>query len=81
VALQARGQCYKTNTMVIYPRFRLNYYYSPYNIEFTLEWQYIFHGILNLEKVGLKLLQKITAVFIALALGACIIKLIMAGKS
>ncbi len=35
----AWGQCYKTNTAVIYCHFRLNYHRSIYNIEFTLEWQ------------------------------------------
>jgi hypothetical protein len=35
----ARGQCYKTNTVVIYCHFRLNYYRNIYNIKFTLEWR------------------------------------------
>jgi hypothetical protein len=32
-----RGQCYKTNTGVIYCHFRLNYHWNIYNIEFSLE--------------------------------------------
>ncbi len=36
-----RGQCYKTNTVVIYCHFMLNYRSNFYNIEFTLEWQNI----------------------------------------
>ncbi len=34
---RTRGQCYKTNTTVMYCHFRLNYQISIYNIEFTLE--------------------------------------------
>jgi hypothetical protein len=33
----SRGQCYKTNTTVIYCHYRLNYHRNIYNIEFTLE--------------------------------------------
>jgi hypothetical protein len=33
----ARGQCYKTNSAVIYCHFRLNYHRNIYNMEFTLE--------------------------------------------
>jgi hypothetical protein len=32
------GQCYKTNTAIIYCHFKLNYHSNFYNIEFTLEW-------------------------------------------
>jgi hypothetical protein len=31
------GQCYKSNTAVIYCHFRLNYTRNIYNIKFTLE--------------------------------------------
>jgi hypothetical protein len=31
------GQCYKTNTAVIYCHFKLNYHRNVYNIEFTLQ--------------------------------------------
>jgi hypothetical protein len=33
-----RAQCYKTNTAVIYCRFRLNYHRNIYNIKFILEY-------------------------------------------
>jgi hypothetical protein len=36
-AIETRGQCYKTNTVVIYCHFRLNYRRNIYNIKFTLE--------------------------------------------
>ncbi len=48
----SRGQCYRTNTAVIYCHFRLNYHRNIYNIEFTLEWWEI-----------TAVWQKITAVF------------------
>jgi hypothetical protein len=35
------GQCYKTNTVVIYFHFSYNYHSDFYYIQFTLEWQYI----------------------------------------
>ncbi len=34
--IETWGQCYKTNTVVIYCHYRLNYYRNIYNIEFTL---------------------------------------------
>jgi hypothetical protein len=54
VSRNTRGQCYKTNTAVIYCHFRLNYHRNIYNWNDSKLLQYAVNycGILTLEIIG-----------------------------